>query len=133
MPSPTQWQASRARMALYGAVRGVLGGRGYEEVETPILVPAPGMEPHIDPFATEYLPQTDVGSKRTLWLHTSPEYAMKRQLADGVGQVFQLCKVFRNGEISGSHNPEFTMLELYRPNAGYAQILEDVEALLAGC
>lgn len=131
MPSATQWAAARARQALSRAVRTFFEGQGYLEVETPLLVPTPGLEPHIDPFETTFLPQTDVGQRRPLYLHTSPEYAMKRLLADGSPPLFQLCKTFRNGEVSGTHNPEFTMLEFYRPHADYHAIMDDTEAALA--
>ncbi|MFO0600811.1 MAG: EF-P lysine aminoacylase EpmA [Myxococcaceae bacterium] len=132
MPSEAQWRAARARQAMYGALRQWFGAAGYLEVETPTLVPTPGLEPHIDPFETTYVPQTGVGTKRPLWLHTSPEYAMKRLLADpGCPPLFQICKTYRNGEISGTHNPEFTMLEFYRPNADYSAIMSDLEQALA--
>lgn len=131
MPTPTQWAASRARMAMNAAVRRFFLSEGYEEVETPLLVPAAGMEPHIDPFEVLYVPQTEVGERRRLFLHTSPEYAMKRLLADGSGPLFQLCRVFRNGEISATHNPEFTLLEFYRPHADYHAVMADLERCLA--
>ena len=117
MPNPSQWAASRARQVLQRTIRTRLEALGYQEVETPLLVPAPGMEPHIRAFEVPFVPETDLGRPRTLYLHTSPEYAMKRLLADGSGPIFQICKVFRNGEVSPTHNPEFTMLELYRPQA----------------
>jgi len=131
MPNPSQWAAARARQVLQRAIREHLESRGYLEVETPLLVPAPGMEPHIRAFEVPFLPETDVGRPRTLYLHTSPEYAMKRLLADGSGPIFQICKVFRNGEVSRTHNPEFTMLELYRPHADYRAIMDDLESTLA--
>lgn len=131
MPSELQWRAARARMAMYGALRGYFGAQGYLEVETPTLVPTPGLEPHIDPFEAPFIPQTGVGTRRPLWLHTSPEYAMKRLLADGSPPLFQLCKTYRNGEVSGTHNPEFTMLEFYRPHADYHAIMDDLEQALA--
>jgi lysyl-tRNA synthetase class 2 len=131
MPSDAQWRAARARQAMYAALRGFFGARGYLEVETPCLVPTPGLEPHIDPFEVPFVPQTDVGQRRPLFLHTSPEYAMKRLLADGSPPLFQLCKTFRNGEVSGTHNPEFTMLEFYRPHADYHAIMADLEGALA--
>jgi lysyl-tRNA synthetase class 2 len=131
MPSSSQWAAARARQTLYAALRRFFAEAGYLEVETPILVPTPGQEPHIDPFEAPFVPQTGVGKARPLYLHTSPEYAMKRLLADGSPPLFQLCKTFRNGEVSGHHNPEFTMLELYRPNADYHAIMSDTEGALA--
>ena len=131
MPAASQWAAARARQQLYASLRTWFAGAGYLEVETPYLVPTPGMEPHIDPFEVPFIPQTDVGSRRSLYLHTSPEYAMKRLLADGSPPLFQICKTFRNGEVSGTHNPEFTMLEFYRPNADYSAIMADLEQVLA--
>lgn len=121
----------RARRVLIQGLRSALDLLGYEEVETPSLVPAPGMEPHIAAFETPFVPETQAGRARTLYLHTSPEYAMKRLLVDGAGPIFQICKVFRNGEISPLHNPEFTMLEFYRPQADYRRIMSDLEAILA--
>ncbi|MFZ5471977.1 MAG: EF-P lysine aminoacylase EpmA [Myxococcota bacterium] len=131
MPNPSQWAASRARQALYASLRRFFFERGFEEVETPVLVPAAGMEPHIDPFQVPFIPQTEVGRARALYLHTSPEYAMKRLLADGSGPLFQLCKVFRNGEVAALHNPEFTLLELYRPHVDYQAVMNDLEQALA--
>lgn len=132
MPSELQWRAARARQSMYAALRTFFLERGYLEVETPTLVATPGLEPHIDPFEAPFIPQTDVGARRSLWLHTSPEYAMKRLLADpGCPPLFQICKTYRNGEISGTHNPEFTMLEFYRPNADYRAIMDELEGALA--
>ena len=131
MPNPSQWAAARARQLLQRTVRDHLRELGYQEVETPLLVPAPGMEPHIRAFEVPFVPETGMGRARTLYLHTSPEYAMKRLLADGSGPIFQICKVFRNGEVSPTHNPEFTLLELYRPGADYRAIMDDLESTLA--
>jgi len=125
-------EAARARARLAAAVRQALGQLGYEEVETPCLVPAPGQEPHIAPFETRFAPEG--GGKGTpLWLHTSPEYAMKRLLARGFPRIFQLARVFRNGEVSPHHNPEFTMLELYRAGADYTVVMQDLEGCIAAC
>jgi elongation factor P--(R)-beta-lysine ligase len=131
MPIPRRWAAARARQNFYASLRDSLGRLGYLEVETPCLVPAPGMELHITAFETRFVPETDVGRAQSLYLHTSPEYAMKRLLAEGSGPVFQLCKVFRNGEVSRTHNPEFTMLEFYRPQSDMAGIMADLETTLA--
>lgn len=131
MPNPAQWRAARGRQRLYASLRRFFDAQGYEEVETPLLVAAPGMEPHINAFEVPFVPETEHGHARTLYLHTSPEYAMKRLLADGSGPLFQICKVFRNGEVSRTHNPEFTLLEFYRPHAGYQEIMADLERGLA--
>ncbi len=120
---------ARARARLAMESRRLLGALGYEEVETPSLVPAPGMEPHLSPFEAPWRPETG-GAPRPLWLITSPEYAMKRLLADGFERVFQLSRVFRNGELSATHNPEFTMLEFYRAGTDYQGIMADLERLI---
>ncbi|ABC83492.1 EF-P lysine aminoacylase EpmA [Anaeromyxobacter dehalogenans] len=131
MQSERRRERARARARLSAEVRRILGGLGYEEVETPCLVPAPGMEPHIDAFQATFVPEGG-GTSRPLWLQNSPEYAMKRLLAEGFERVFQLARVFRNGEVSRTHNPEFTMLEFYRAGTDYRGIMADLEALVDG-
>ena len=120
---------ARARAQLAAETRRALTSLGYEEVETPSLVPAPGMEPHLSPFLAPFVPEGG-GAPRPLWLITSPEFAMKRLLAEGFERIFQLSRVFRNGEVSATHNPEFTMLEFYRTGTGYLGIMEDLERLV---
>jgi lysyl-tRNA synthetase class 2 len=127
--APDRREMARARARLGAEVRRTLGALGYEEVETPTLVPAPGMEPHLAPFEAPFRPEGG-GAPRPLWLITSPEYAMKRLLADGFERVFQLSRVFRNGELSRDHNPEFTMLEFYRAGTDYRGIMADLERLV---
>lgn len=116
------------RSALSGSVRGFFERRGYSEVETPYAVPAPGEEVHLRAFATER--EHPDGARERLWLHTSPEFAMKRLLVAGAGPIFQFARVWRNGESSALHAAEFTMLEWYRPGAGMQALTEEVEALL---
>jgi lysyl-tRNA synthetase class 2 len=89
------------------------------------------MEPHITAFEAPYRAEMPGPSSRIVYLQTSPEYAMKRLLAEGFGSAFQLCKVFRNGEVSPAHNPEFTMLEFYRSPGSAEEICADLEALVA--
>src|SRR5512135_2584526 len=120
---------ARARARMQGAIRAHLAARGFEEVETPCIVPAPGMEPHIAAFEAPFAPEGG-GPPVPLWLHSSPEYAMKRLLAEGFERIFQLSRVFRNGEISATHNPEFTMLEMYRAGTDHRGIMADLEAAL---
>ncbi len=120
---------ARARARLAATVREALGAMGYEEVETPVLVPAPGMEPHIQAFQADFVPEAG-GAPRPLFLHTSPEYAMKRLLAEGFSRIFQLARVFRNGEVTRTHNPEFTLLELYRAGTDYAGVMADLERVV---
>ena len=94
------------------------------EVDTPLMVPQPGMEPHLEAFQTTY-------EMRQFYLHTSPEYAMKRLLAAGFERIYQICKVFRHEPVGRMHTPEFTMLEWYRAYADYTDIMVDTEYLIA--
>ncbi len=122
----------RRRAELTRATRRFFEARGYTEVETPYVVPAPGEEVHLRPFAT--LRELPDGTPQPLWLHTSPEFAMKRLLVAGAGPVFQLARVWRNGEAQGAdaplHRAEFTMLEWYRPGASLAGLMDEVEVFL---
>jgi lysyl-tRNA synthetase class 2 len=116
------------RAALTRAARGFFDDRAYQEVETPYAVPAPGEEVHLRPFATRRT-QPD-GTSEDLWLHTSPEFAMKRLLVAGAGPIFQFARVWRNGEGSALHAPEFTMLEWYRPGATMDALISETTDLL---
>jgi len=120
--------AARARIA--AAVRAFFAERDYVEVETPALQVSPGLEPHLIAFETQL--QQPGETPRARYLHTSPEFAMKKLLAAGVPRLFQLARVFRNGERSATHHPEFTMLEWYRAEASYLDLMEECEALLRG-
>jgi lysyl-tRNA synthetase class 2 len=119
----------QARELIRAAVRGWFADQGFVEVETPILQVAPGAEVHLAGFATEWM--TPEGKGRLRWLHSSPEFAMKKLLAGGVPRLYQFARVFRNAEGSALHHPEFTMLEWYRARAGYEAIMDDCAALLA--
>jgi lysyl-tRNA synthetase class 2 len=116
------------RARLTRATRAFFEERGFVEVETPALQVSPGLEPHLMAFATE-LVAADQQSRRPLYLHTSPEFAMKKLLAAGMPRIFQLAHVFRNGERAAIHHPEFTMLEWYRTGV-YEDAIEDAGALL---
>jgi elongation factor P--(R)-beta-lysine ligase len=121
----------QARAHLQMAMRQWFASEGFVEVETPILQVAPGAEVHLSGFATDWeLPD---GEERERWLHSSPEFAMKKLLAGGVPRLFQFARVFRNAEGSALHHPEFTMLEWYRAGVGYEAIMKDCAALLALC
>ena len=128
---------ARARMALARSLREGLEKRGYLEVETPIAVPHAGQEPWLRPFETAFTPDPPVlpggiASRRALHLHTSPEYAMKRLLArEGFGRCCQLARVFRDGEVSRTHNPEFTLLEFYASPGSATGIMADLEQLIS--
>ena len=118
----------RRRALLTQGVRAFFAARGYTEVETPYAVTAPGEEVHLATFRTERVAPT--GARRPLWLHTSPEFAMKRLLVGGAGPIFQLARVWRNGEGSFLHLPEFTMLEWYHPGAGMSDLIAETFSLL---
>ncbi|MGG5812285.1 EF-P lysine aminoacylase EpmA [Falsiroseomonas sp. CW058] len=119
----------RRRARLAADTRAFLTGRGYAEAETPCLVPAPGMEVHLRAFRSEYRPHLGIGVPTVLWLRTSPELALKRLLVAGAGPVFELARVWRNGEASPRHAPEFTMLEWYRPGMTLDGLMDETEAL----
>jgi lysyl-tRNA synthetase class 2 len=118
----------RRRTLLTAATRGFFTARGYCEVETPYVVGAPGEEVHLRAFATQR--EYPDGRSQPLWLHTSPEFAMKRLLVAGAGRIFQLARVWRNGERSDLHAAEFTMLEWYRPGADMASLIEETTSYL---
>ena len=106
-------EALRLRARLYALVRGFFAERGVLEVETPVLSEAGNTEPNIESFTAHFSGHRDAGAPGR-WLRTSPEYPLKRLLAAGIGDCYELGRVFRNGEAGGRHNPEFTMLEWYR-------------------
>lgn len=116
------------RQAAIGAARSFFTGQGFHEVETPLLVRSPGMEPYLEVFSTCWLDNR--GERHHGFLTTSPEYAMKKLLAAGIAPIFQIAKSFRNREdTSARHNPEFTILEWYRVHADYRDIMSDCEEL----
>jgi lysyl-tRNA synthetase class 2 len=109
-------------------MRNVFAARGFTEVETPALQVSPGLEPHLKAFATRLDLPGEQSAPR--YLHTSPEFAMKKLLVAGVPRIFQLTHCFRNAERGATHSPEFTMLEWYRAGATYLDLVADCEALL---
>jgi len=107
------------RAGLYASVRRFFQEHGFLEVETPVRVPSPAPEEHIEAIASA-----------GWFLQTSPELCMKRLLAAGYSRIFQICKCFRADERGNLHLPEFTMLEWYEANIDYLQLMEQCEALL---
>ena len=113
------------------ALRAWFAGQGFVEVETPALQVSPGLEPQLRAFATRLFEPFEEGEEgQSLYLHTSPEFAMKKLLAGGMERIFQLTRVWRNAERSALHHPEFTMLEWYRTSAGWREVAADCEGLV---
>jgi lysyl-tRNA synthetase class 2 len=131
MPVPVNWKPSatlealHARAALNCSIREFFIETNTLEVELPILNHAPVADMNIEPIAVA---ASDVMPK--LYLHTSPEYSMKRLLCAGSGDIYSLGKVFRAGEAGGRHNPEFTMLEWYRLGMNHQELMQEVADLL---
>ena len=115
--------ALRERARLYQQVRVFFAERQVLEVETPALSQAGNTDPFIDSFTVN----TAAGLR---YLHTSPEYPMKRLLVAGSGDIYQICKVWRRDEAGSRHNPEFTMLEWYRVGFSYRQLMQETADLL---
>ncbi len=117
----------RLRAQVLEGIRGFFKQRGVLEVETPVLCASTTPDPNIDSVRSRV---TVNGAVRPMYLHTSPEFAMKRLLAAGSGSIYQICKVFCDGEAGRLHNPEFTMLEWYRCGWDHHALMDEVEALL---
>ncbi len=118
-----------ARGRIKAALMAWFAEAGFTEVECAILQVSPGNETHLSAFATERVDPD--GSRQTLYLHTSPEFAAKKLLAAGETRIFTLGPVFRNREAGPRHANEFTMLEWYRAGAAYEGLMDDCAALLA--
>ncbi|MES2333889.1 MAG: EF-P lysine aminoacylase EpmA [Pseudomonadota bacterium] len=136
-PSSSWWNPARhadrrpvllVRNRIQRAIRGWLAGDGFTEVDPAALAISPGNEAHLHGFATEAI-GTD-GLPRSLYLHTSPEFAMKKLLAAGETRIHAFAHVWRNRERGPLHSPEFTMLEWYRVGEGYETLMTDVLAFL---
>jgi elongation factor P--(R)-beta-lysine ligase len=117
-------EALRIRAALLTQAREFFARRGVLEVETPILSAAAVSDPQIESLAT------DVAGMGRFYMNTSPEYPMKRLLAAGCGDIYQICKVFRDEERGRWHNPEFTLIEWYRLAFDDAALMTEVESLI---
>jgi len=127
-PSAT-FTALRLRARLYQAIRAFFAERDVLEVETPLLSQSGNTDPNIVSFELRFSGRTD-GGPRTRWLRTSPEYPLKRLLAAGLGDCYELGRVFRDGEAGGRHNPEFTMLEWYRVGWDHDRLIDEVATLV---
>ena len=135
MERPAAWRPSaalatlRLRAELLARIRAFFAARGVLEVETPMLSAAAITEPNLASFSTVYSgPGARYG--QTLYLHTSPEFPMKRLLAAGSGCIYQIARVFRDGEAGRRHNPEFTLLEWYRVGFDHHRLMDEVAELV---
>lgn len=123
------WQPSasleslKARAAFYRYIREFFLMRDVLEVETPVLSQAGVSDPYLNPVTAQCM-------GKPMYLHTSPEYPMKRLLASGSGDIYQICKVFRDGEVGSRHNPEFSMLEYYRIGFSLMTLMDEVAQLV---
>jgi elongation factor P--(R)-beta-lysine ligase len=127
-PSATL-QALKDRAALTHRLRQFFHGRGVLEVETPSLSAATVTDPHLHSLPVTFHPP-GTATPTTLYLQTSPEYAMKRLLAAGSGPIFQISKAFRADPPGPLHNPEFSMLEWYRPGWDHHALMDEMDDLL---
>lgn len=121
--------ALRLRARLHACIRDFFARRGVLEVETPMLSRGGNSEPNIESFCTRFK-GPGVAGPAERWLRTSSEYALKRLLAAGIGDCYELGRVFRNGEAGGRHNPEFTMLEWYRVGWDHRRLAEETVVLV---
>lgn len=123
-----RFDALRLRAALNARIRAFFAERDVVEVETPVMSVAGNTEPNIASFTVEFTGRID--GVRTRWLRTSPEYPLKRLLAAGFGDCYELGRVFRNGEAGTRHNPEFTMLEWYRLGWDHRRLAQETAEVI---
>ncbi len=128
-PPSADFEVLRLRARLNATIRAFFAERGVTEVETPVMSVAGNTDPNIASFSLQFSGRTD-GAPRTRWLRTSPEYPLKRLLAAGFGDCYELGRVFRDGEAGGRHNPEFTMLEWYRLGWDHRRLIEETANLV---
>ncbi len=130
---PQDWQPTcslelmRLRARILADIRQFFARKSVLEVDTPLLSHSVGTDPQLAFFTTEYCLSP---RRQTLFLQTSPEFAMKRLLAAGSGSIYQISKAFRNGESGRFHNPEFTMLEWYRVGFTLTQLMDEIAELI---
>lgn len=118
------------REKIIDLIRLFFKSNGFHEMETPLMVSAPGAEPYLNLFETSL--QLPDGQTKQAYFLTSPEYALKKLLAAGFGNIFEICKTFRNQEsLGGTHNPEFTILEFYHAQANYLDVMNDFEKMMS--
>lgn len=125
----TQARALHLRASLYTLIRKFFAERDVLEVETPILSAAGNTDPNIESFSTVFSGHVDAGA-RERWLRTSPEFPLKRLLAAGIGDCYELGRVFRDAEAGGRHNPEFSMLEWYRIGWDHRRLMQETVVLV---
>ena len=116
----------KRRARILAGIRSFFDSRGFIEVETPVRIAAPAPEVNID---CPEVPPSKIHGGETSYLRASPELQMKKLLAAGMDSIYQIGPCFRDGEKGSRHNPEFTMIEWYRKNATYLDILEDTKRL----
>lgn len=134
--APSEYQKRRVhlevRQRVMRTMRAFFDELGFAEVDTPALQVSPGNEVHLQAFKTE-LRDPHGGPPQTLYLHTSPEFAMKKLLVAGEEKIYQIAHTYRNAERSSRHHPEFTMIEWYRANADTDAIKQDCVDLVRTC
>ena len=118
------------RAQILERIRKYFASHGVLEVETPLLASATIPDPNIPSFTLDNADADSPSRKGQLYLNTSPEFSMKRLLAAGSGPIFQVCKAFRQGEQGSLHNPEFTLLEWYRPGYDHQRLMNEVADLV---
>lgn len=135
MQKNREWRPSasfsnlHARAKMLAKIRAFFQERNILEVETPLMCTSAATDPYLKPIPIASLPSQAL-AEQNFYLQTSPEFAMKRLLAAGSGPIYQICKAFRDDEVGRLHNPEFTILEWYRPGFDHHALMDEVEAFL---
>lgn len=125
----TSLNAIKSRAELLSDIRQFFMERGVLEVETPLLAKTAATHPYLRPMSA-YFSEFENATQQHCYLQTSPEFAMKRLLAAYNVPMYQICKAFRNGEVGRFHNPEFTMLEWYRPGFNHHDLMDEMDEFL---